>query len=369
MDDIVHYPSIDLTHADGEQGPPCVIRGAKCKTLATPPSPGVYMSIDWIRCSGPASLLQEVLLWMENETGTSGEECSGLYGCKQARMFANGAKVCWGHPSDIVLVDFGGQALSAYGERGRVETLRSLYEIGLHATRLDICADFVGQGLALYKSASESCRRGELCRARRFNVYEDTCIIRGCVGRTLYLGHRGKNGSGRYGRIYDKGTETETLPLGEWERFEIEYTKETADIWARRIVGCETLDDVRDVIRSGLGSSFEFREVNGRAHLNDRPMVPWYADFMSAIALVRDTLRRPAAELARYVRWARRCVIPTMSAMAKLASVSIDELLRAWTQPEDKTKGPTPGSVIEQFARIVKGSGVTFDDRDRELAA
>ena len=102
--------------------------------------------------------------------------------------------------------------------------------------RLDLAVDVRCEtGVGLIKDLRQSMKRDEIGRIKSFADHI-TYGRRGLItGHTFSMGKRGAVGSGRYIRVYDKGLETQTLPRGQWERFEVEFTDETAKLVAEEL--------------------------------------------------------------------------------------------------------------------------------------
>lgn len=317
--------------------PPCVTRGAKC-------AKGVYLGIDWLRFVGPDTHLERVRSWLISRTNVAPQPTKGRHCCEHGEVFTQGTSLMWGHNAGICIVEFTGAALAGMTEKQRHRAIRWLVDAGFRATRIDIAADFVWQALSLVDQAIASCKRDELCRARRFRPIEDRTATE-THGKTVYLGLRGKEGSGRLGRVYDKGLETRTAPEGQWERYEVEFTKDTAERVAEMIAKAS---EWADVARSLLLGAFDFRRATGRRHLDDRPRVEWWAKVIGLLETIRITLPRPPAELHRFAKWAERCVFPTLLAMAQEARGDLDQL-KSLLCANAEAKPVEFGGVIEQF--------------------
>jgi hypothetical protein len=217
----------------------------------------------------------------------------------------------WEHARDAA-------SLAKWSAVNRLDELlpRFVDNFEARATRIDVAADFVGQELALYDHAAESCAKSELCGARRFSPYEERSITEGRVGATLYVGRRGQNGSGRLGRIYDKGLESGQAAAGAWERFEVEFTSDCAAQVAHAITNAT---EWRRAATAMLLGAFEFRRVTGRRELQYRPLVTWWAKLVALVETRRAAMIRTPSTLTSYAAWIDRAVAPTLKAMAAIS--------------------------------------------------
>jgi len=148
-------------------------------------------------------------------------------------------------------VDDPGDVMSKYGPRparvripgaacGLITTPRLLElidRIGVTCSRIDIATDFhdgVAEGLIgeLIDDAGQELGAG-------FRAWEARQPRRGAefVGDAINIGKRGKDGSGRYVRCYDKGLEQGTMPRGKHVRYETEYANEAAQQVYMALIG------------------------------------------------------------------------------------------------------------------------------------
>ncbi len=219
-------PSQAVPTASGEVSgrPPWVLRGAKSQ---------VAVGIDWLTITGPKSGLEEVTTMFEKTFGPWVSKGGKGFQHGGSRVFANGAVIAFDDADKerpIIRVELNGNALASITGDESVELLRWLL-MGRKCTRIDVRLDWQcpdGERIGLIDLATASCRGDELCRARRWKPHEDMSGTER-VGHGLYIGRRGKDGSGRYLRIYDKGLETGERPTGTWERYEVEHTQEVAN--------------------------------------------------------------------------------------------------------------------------------------------
>ena len=331
--------------------PPHVTRGAKC-------AKGVYLAIDWVRFVGSQSNLKRTRLWLEQRFNCLPESIPGRHYCAVGEAFTAGVSMMYGHAAEIIIVELTGKALANLTADERIEIVRHFHREGFRASRLDLCADFVEQGVHIVDSVRGSCGAEELCRAHTYDTIDKRTKAES-RGKTVYMGQRGKKGSGRLGRVYDKGLETETAPEGVWERYEIEYTKDTA---ARVAAMLAIGSDWAETARALLLGAFDFRKVTGNAHLESRPRVQWWAEIIGMVETIRITLPRPPAELHKFARWAGRCVFPTFLAMAETMNGTIDALRLKLVGDEVVAKVSKYGSTIEQFSDWLKDQTISIED-------
>lgn len=381
--------SSQIVSIDGGDCPPSVIRGAKSTD-----TPGVYFTLDWFRAVTDAALLPFVRSLLNAMYPGGAEGVKGRHFFEGGEKYPGGATLMWGHASGIIMVEWNGSALDLLSEdaraqivrdlcgfgclplalqrfgieipsRARAERLRAgrpksegtaakdiapLLARGFRCTRLDLAIDFIGQRLNIVDAAYESCQAGELCGARRFNPVI-TRTLEQFFGKTLYLGLRGENGSGQLVRVYDKGLETGTMKMGEWERYEVEFTSDRAAAAACQLTDNET-NDAGSWVQLGkrlvLGA-VEFRQVTNRRELKLRPLVEWWRKVLASVSGIRVRVPRLRADLVRFASWTHRCVWPSLLKMAELSDRPLEQLCALLAGPDVEPREMEPGSVLEQF--------------------
>jgi len=215
-----------------------------------------------------------------------------------------------------------------------------------HATRIDVAVDFRGEGLRVVQDVISGCRRGEVtgARADNFKVHEQG--RNGCRGLGVSIGSRGKNGSGRFVRCYDKGLETGELSANEWHRFEAEFSKDVAATALTWILQGQVMKEngfepmlVRwrnweptpgweiSAAQCAFGA-MDFRECNGQRSLERRPRAAWFAALLGVIEPHRVRCRRLVMRsLEATGRWLGNQVMPTLVAMSRVAGRPVQRVL------------------------------------------
>ncbi len=390
------------------QRPPVVTRGAKSQGTGTRPpiqatparvrEPGTFGTADWFRCTAPESLAPLALDWLRRRFGEP-EDIKGRHYFKEGKQYPGGASLMLGHASGIICLEFNGSTLDTTDEADRRQLVADLCAPGgfaralerdgvpaslitmqaartvdattpadvaaaLHplndaghrigawkCTRIDLAIDFIGQGLRIVDHINASFDAGECCGAKRRRKDEDGDREE-WFGRTVYLGLRGENGSGKLVRAYDKGLETGTAPAGHWERYEVEFTGDRAPEVARIMAtsGPEWLDKLRGIVLGAV----EFRVVTGRRDRSRRPLAEWWARLIDNVRAITVSVPRLRSTLQSFAGWARRCVAPTLLAMRRHAGMSLEDTVSLLCGEDVEEKATTPASVLEQWAAWLK---------------
>ena len=303
--------------ADGAS-PRTVTRGVKSQS-----------GVDWITVTGKRELLEWILeygklRWGDAVLGVGGD----FY--RQGWRFESGAKVLFdGFTSSnapTLCLKIQGSVLSAVDADERMEWLRDLMTAGMKCTRLDVALDFQDvKGVGLIEAVYEACERGELTGARRYEQRRPKSGRR-LTGNSVYLGRRGKHGSGRLIRVYDKGLQQKERPMGEWERWEVEFSGECAQEVALALCAAE---DWAPIAFSRALGSVDFRKATGRRELKRRPRAEWWCDFVNEQLdggqVVRTRAPARAVNAEATLKWLQKTAGPNLQLYLEATEQTYDE--------------------------------------------
>jgi len=298
--------------------PPWVLRGAKSQ---------VAVGIDWFTCTGPKAGLETVTTELERRFGTWISKAGVGFQRGGSRRFDRGVTISFDDDEKqkpIIRVELPGKALAGMDGDDVAALIRWLM-LGRKCTRIDIRCDWQcpdGERVGLIDLVTRSCRHDEHCHAKRWRPYEDFDGVER-VGHGVYIGKRGKDGSGRFVRVYDKGLETNERPAGTWERWEVEHSGEVAN----EVAVAVALSDgwVFTAMSIALGA-VDFRQNNGSRELDRRPRVEWWSKVLEGVDPVNVREKRTPTDFERNVGWMRQTVAPKMKAMALASGQSFGEV-------------------------------------------
>ncbi|MCC6580875.1 MAG: replication initiation factor domain-containing protein [Phycisphaeraceae bacterium] len=314
----------DPTHLEADFGdgsvflgrPPMVRRGANKKDgNPHPDSYTVGIGIDWFRMTRPEQTFSPTLHRLQSLFGPA-QKGKGMHFYEASYRFANGAMILYDLDGDKGhCIDLPGDALGSMSPDEAVAFCRDLMLGTCHVTRLDIRIDWqTDEGVGLIDHCLASVRANQLCRAKRWKPIEEYTSNGEIISKGVVFGQRGKLGSGRYVRVYDKSLETGDKPVGTWERFEAELTGDIAHEAALALFSCT--DWPRRAAEIALGC-VDFREANGSTSLARRPRVAWWESLLGSIEPMPMVLQRKPSNLTKWVSWVRRNIGRTVVSMAQ----------------------------------------------------
>lgn len=296
--------------------------------------------LHWLRVVGSRGVEGHALRTLQRFFGPVTSDQGGLRFYGRTRRFASGAMLLTEHKADSAstCVDVPGSALDALGHAAAMDLCAQLARAGMRATRCDIAIDVEGEGVQLVEAVEASCAAGELTGLQVWGPAHRYGSKGKATRLEVDLGRRGKNGCGRYVRVYDKGLESGDAPPGFWHRFELEATGSVAaEIFRDLARAISEGSEVRCMAAAALGS-VGFHEANGEEHLARRPVSAWWRAFIDGcrVRCYRATRGIPSTE--GFARWFREAVAPRLVALA--------EALQMEPMPIVAVLGePSPGAV------------------------
>lgn len=307
--------------AAGGSSPPVVIRGAKSQLTPSsrPKGTGPTICLDWLRLSGPNHALSRVRSTLTKYLGDLTPGKGRFIGLDLGEHIGT-AGLFYSSDPDVkhLVVELPGSALGELEPSRILQLANELMWHGCRATRLDIALDFTNKP-DLIELATTSCDLGELCHARRYTPVR-TMSKRELVAHGLNIGARGKNGSGRYLRIYDKGCEQQTGEPGAWVRWEVELSDGVAaSSLAEILVSKDPFSTAR---RIALGVC-DFRIATGSRELSRRPRSRWFSDFLGELEGIRFVVARNKPTPTTWARWMQKCVAPKLATLGTATNVGI----------------------------------------------
>ena len=202
------------------------------------------------------------------------------------------------------------------------QIMHDLHVMGFKTTRVDIAVDFYNRP-HLIDIINASCEAGELCRSKTYqHIVQRSGVA--MTGHGINIGKRGKMGSGRYLRVYDKGLETKTLNPGNWIRWEVELSDACAQQFTTQYT---TQDESVACCLSHALWVVEFREANGQ-RLSRRPLAKWYQEFTEEVRPERVRAIRAKSTIESYARWIRIAVVPKLETIAAATRNSVGGVIK-----------------------------------------
>jgi DNA relaxase NicK len=245
-----------------------------------------------------------------------------------------------GHSAGIVMVDLQGSRLATMKPVEALELTGKIMMLGFRCTRIDLAVDHVMQEIDLYEHALASCKAKELCIMRTYEPDEAYKVDGTPIKKLLKLGQRE---SEVCARIYDKGLETKLLPVGQWERFEVEIKRDRANEVCMNLVA--EGDEYNKLLWKYVIGSIDFRICNGRSERKRRPLVSWWANYIGQIAPKRIKPVPRESSLELWVEWFRTAAGRRVLQLAEIMDITPHELFGQLIDGLKPAKSIVPATV------------------------
>lgn len=331
--------------------------------------------LHWLRVTHPIADRQRLRSHLVKLFGLPDECKGGRYFYDNRERFSNGIEIWWGMRTsqtddtdddsrDRVCVDVPGSALEAL-DFDQLTDLACFLVLGGRVTRMDLAADaYHSERVGLVDAALESCMNNELCQAKRWKPHLDFEGNKPAA-RGVCIGLRGNLGSGRYVRVYDKGLETESLPAGQWERYEVEFADECATEAAIDIFDGRRDWEWRAWARINGAISFREDTAGACGNISRRPFTPWWQRWLDGSIPESTVPQRIPTRLFRHATWLIKAALPTVATLAQQTGISITEAINKLCGDNIAPK-QDPRSIRVMIAewRALLGEDGTFEHTD-----
>jgi hypothetical protein len=273
---------------------------------------GLSVGVDWFNGVGKGESARELLkAELVRWFGPGQSGLGGLHSYSCTWSWECGAVLAWSPGRSDWLISVNARSFQVVGQDRHFEFLLSLHSLVDHVTRLDVrLDDYTRQIIDLGKV--ESARlAGNFAGFRVCGRFGDSKLQGGrllSLGETITFGKRGRDGSGRYIRFYDKSLESKGRICS--NRMEVEYSKKHADAAFRVLVSVLCADHsgpgVLDVQAAAVAlgklvvGAIEFVDRSSSSpHLGRLPVLDWWSSIVSQVGAVRVQVQRAVSTLAQ----------------------------------------------------------------------
>jgi DNA relaxase NicK len=208
------------------------------------------------------------------------------------------------------------------------------------STRLDLCYDDYDRIICPHEVAAEA-RKGNFTGYRRFEHLAPQKLNGDLEGDTLYFGRRGKNGSGRFLRCYDKDLQTKGAVCS--IRWEVEFSKEKARDIFFRLSQLNSMEEFAAMIAALIGGSIDFVDRKG-IHLDRMQRLDFWERIVSQLGAVKFRNPKRVKSVEKAQDWIERSVVPSVEMLRKALG---DEHFYTWFESQIK------GAKLSKYQRRV----------------
>ena len=325
--------------------------------------PQVEIGLDYVAGSFPGDKLTDVRILVEQVTRSRfSDEYSPVRWFH--RCYRTPDSTClYSHPRSpgqnhgaLVLP---GKVLAALSPSDCRFLVIELSLLGFKPTRLDVRIDDFTKTLTpnLVKEAFE---RHDITG---FNLKTEATLIKNIVrgrslGETIYIGKRGKNGSGKFIRCYTKWIESKGQI--DSNRFEIEFTENYAKDLFSVLISMELSSWVEVMIAcvTGAVDFIDRQSPDGiRKDVANCPRLTWWEFVVGDIPRIRLSRPRKEKTIKKAIKWIEKQVLPTLamvlSYFARKHGSNMDEIFwEAWQRGDSRMSDVHRGILASSLGEI-----------------
>lgn len=209
------------------------------------------------------------------------------------------------NPSDHFSICIPGSVLLSQDGSALIDLLRTLHRLGFRPTRLDAAFDdysWIIDPLRVLLTALS----GDVSGFRTLGIAGRTCND-GHMGITAAFGTRGKDGGGKYLRVYDKFAESGGVT--DCVRWEVEFADEHAKSAFAQLLQADSPEYLATVLSSFVGGCVDFPKRSGRkGHLDRLPRHSWWLSLKEQMGHAKTLAYRQETTMERRKEWVSNSV-------------------------------------------------------------
>lgn len=206
-----------------------------------------------------------------------------------------------------------GQALDSLGAADLLVLVKVLVnQFWFKSTRTDVAYDD-GSRLIEPHAVYDAALAGNFTGYKRFQHHCPMRLNGEREGDMVTFGTRGRDGSGKYLRVYDKAKESEGTNNA--VRWEVEFSKERARLVFFNLSRCETVGELAELLAGLVGASIDFIDRAERPHepnLDRLDRLGWWSQIRERLGAV--AIRNPSRVLVveKAKLWVEKAVAATL---------------------------------------------------------
>lgn len=277
--------------------------------------PFVEVSIDWLGGSFPVESLSAVKVLVEQVTrAVFPEEYSGSRFYSQVRVNFAGA-VLQTHPrvthTSRCGLQLSGKVLSSIQPVDQRFLMKELFDLGFNCSRIDISIDDYTKTITpeRVKEAVDSRNQTGFSLAP-YTEWHSSGRVGEEESKTYYVGRRGRYGSGKLVRCYNKYLESK----GEIDsnRFEMEFKEEYARNSFAKLIEFNT-SDWSEVMIALITGAIDFIDRTSSDVVGECVRLDWWSFIVDDVGRIRVSKPRKQKTIKKAVDWVERQVLPTLA--------------------------------------------------------
>lgn len=263
---------------------------------------------DWLNVTAASSVRDELRELVTRYLGPGQFRDRGANTYAESFGWESGCILAWTDGRRECWLSMNGDSCDLIPPELKLAFVQELRRLGCKCTRLDVALD-VPRSLASMELVHEAAEAGQVVGFKRYvPVRPVRDMSTGELeGDQANFGRRGRDGSGRYVRVYDKGLESRGVI--DCIRFEAELAGELADQVFGVLCMCQDHAEFDKYVGRFASSSIDFADKSASHGHKDRfERLPWWSRIVELVGSARVAVSRVRPALERSVEFVRRAV-------------------------------------------------------------
>jgi hypothetical protein len=243
------------------------------------------IKLDALRVTVPTSKLDELEAVVTRYLGDicQDREQGGLYTYKLGKIWPTGAVLVWTEGRAECCLQFMGRDINVIPLEQLRPLIIDLAKLGAKGRRIDVALDDYTRTVLTVEQFIEAGRARNVTGCRRWEPKELLDLVTGeYLAHGCNFGVRGKDGSGRYVRVYDKLLESRGAI--DAVRFELETAGDVAELLFAELADCDDDEVFKRKLRRVLAGAVDFRDRGQERNVDRMPRLSWWAAVVDALA-------------------------------------------------------------------------------------
>ena len=332
---------------------------------------GVVVRHDWLNVTAPLAMREKIQAFVETYLGAAVQRDRGANTYAHSVAWESGALLAWTEDRAECWLSINGDSCDLILPELKLEFLQGLRGLGAKCTRVDAAID-VRRDLLTMERVHAAARADHVVGFRRYEPVQPVRDMRTgeLAEDQARFGRRGRDGSGRFVRVYDKGLESD----GELDcvRVEVELSGDmAAQVFELMLCGASDLAELERNLGRCVVASIDFADKSGAHGHRDRfERLTWWQRIVDLVGSATIAVERVQPTLERSVEFIKR-VAPMIFArlvravdlagMAgeQLLSQLVSDLLERGQQKLELVGGARPGDLRIDVGAILANGGAS----------
>jgi hypothetical protein len=279
-------------------------------------SPLVITRHDWLNLTFPCVQREQVVALVSKFLGDHKSRAAGINSYQNSLGWEPGAVLAWSEGRPECWLSMNGDSCDLVPVSDKLQFFRDLHCLSANCTRLDAAID-VARSLLGMELVHQAALGNQVVGFRRYEPHRPLKSMASgeLEGDQANFGRRGRDGSGRYVRIYDKGLESE----GKIDaiRVEVELSGDHAKNWFKILTESEDADHFQRQIGRIVVGSILFADKSGcHGHADRFKPLPWWKSIAELVGTASLKVERVAPTLEKSIAWVKRTMPVTLARLA-----------------------------------------------------